>query len=546
MGRHADTSAGRRGLAVTPQVLIAAAVALVVLVAGGITWWVVRAGADCDDTAVVRVAVAPELASVADRVLTAAEGLGDGDCAGVEVTAQEPVQTLGDLSALEPADLPHVWVPDSSLWPARAGEAPLETAGSMATSPVVLATSRAAVAALGWDGKPPGWGKALASDQGVAVPDLASSAEGLAALGAVRASLGGGEDADNAVVQAVLAAERGPSVSPAAALDAAGANDADAPLVPVSEQDVYATNTAAEDPSLVAVYPTEGSPSLDYPVVRVGSASGADAAAVGAVVSALTSDAARAAVREAGFRDADGAAPPQAGEATGTREEAPEVLQLDPAQVQALLAQLAELAAPSRILTVFDVSTSMEAPAGDGTRATLARDAAQSTLALVPGNFALGLWVFANELEGDQDWSELVPTRPLDSEVGGDAQRDLLDEQLDTIPDRLSPGGTGLYDTTLAAVRAARADFDPTAVNSVLMVTDGTDEDDGVELDALLETLRDEADPERPVKVIGVALGPDADLDALQEIAEVTDGEAYSAVDPADLQTVLFDALRQR
>jgi hypothetical protein len=48
------------------------------------------------------------------------------------------------------------------------------------------------------------------------------------------------------------------------------------------------------------------------------------------------------------------------------------------------------------------------------------------------------------------------------------------------------------------------------------------------------------------VKVIGVALGPDADLAALEQIAEATEGAAYSAVDPADLQTVLFDALRQR
>ncbi|MGY1707136.1 VWA domain-containing protein [Geodermatophilus sp. SYSU D00697] len=547
MGRHADTTSRRRGVAATPQLLIAAAVALVVLVAGGITWWVVGSGsADCDRTDDVRVTVAPELAAVADRLLAEAEGLGDGDCAGAEVAAQEPLQTVGDLSALEAADLPHVWVPDSSLWPARADGAALETVGSMATSPVVLATSRAAVDALGWDGSPPGWGEALASDQGIAVPDLASSAEGLAALSAVRTALGGGADADNAVVQAVLAAERGPSVSPADALEAAAADDADAPLVPVSEQEVHATNSGAEDPSLVAVYPSEGSPSLDYPVVRVGSASGADAAAVDAVVSALTSDAARTALGEAGFRDADGAAPPRAGEATGTREEAPTAVLLDPGQVQSLLAQLAELAAPSRILAVFDVSTSMEAPAGGGTRATLARDAAQSALSLVPGNFALGLWVFANELEGDQDWSELVPTRALETEVEATTQRDLLDEQLDTVPDRLSPGGTGLYDTTLDAVRAARADFDPTAVNSVLMVTDGTNDDDGIALDTLLETLGDEADPERPIKVIGVALGPDADLDALEQIAEATEGEAYSAVDPADLQTVLFDALRQR
>jgi len=43
-----------------------------------------------------------------------------------------------------------------------------------------------------------------------------------------------------------------------------------------------------------------------------------------------------------------------------------------------------------------------------------------------------------------------------------------------------------------------------------------------------------------------VALGPDADLGVLQQIAEATGGAAYSAKDPTDLQDVLFDALRQR
>ena len=71
-----------------------------------------------------------------------------------------------------------------------------------------------------------------------------------------------------------------------------------------------------------------------------------------------------------------------------------------------------------------------------------------------------------------------MPIRELDAEADGRTQREVLAEQLDSIPDRLAPGGTGLYDTTLAAVRAARENFDPTAVNSVLVLTDGTDEDD--------------------------------------------------------------------
>jgi Bacterial extracellular solute-binding protein/von Willebrand factor type A domain len=425
---------------------------------------------------------------------------------------------------------------------------PLEIDGSMGSSPVVLATSRAVADDAGWTGLAPGWGQALTSGRPLAVPDLATSAEGLAALSAVRTALGGGPDADNAVVQAVLAAQRGPAISVGDALSAGSAGGADAPLVPVSEQEVYATNREAEESALVAVYPSEGTPSLDYPVLRVGSPSGQDAAAVDAVVRALNSEAAREAALDAGFRDSEGTAPSGAGEETGIRSEAPELLPLDPGGVQSLVDQLSRLVAPSRILTVFDVSTSMEAPVGDGTRATLARDAARATLTLVPDGFAIGLWVFAYQLGGGEDWAELVPTRELRAETDGGTQRQVLDEELQTIPDRLTPGGTGLYDTTLAAVRAAREDFDPTAVNSVLVVTDGTNEDDdsGLELDQLLATLEREADPKRPIKVIGVALGPDADLGALEQIAAATGGDAYSAVDPADLQTVLFDALRQR
>ncbi|HEY0506982.1 MAG TPA: VWA domain-containing protein [Blastococcus sp.] len=542
MGRHAETTPSARRP--TFPVLLAAVVT--VLLAGGLVWWL-ASGEDCETRQTVTVVVASELESVARELLADPIQLDDGVCAVPEVEAQEPLQTVGNLSVLEADALPDVWVPDSSLWVARAGDAPLEPVGSVATSPVVLGTSREAVEALGWADAAPGWGEALAGEQPLAVPDLATSAEGLAALSAVRTALGGDEDADNAVVQAVLAAQRGPAVSAADGLAAGRDGGVDAPLVPVSEQEVYATNTAAAGSSLVAVYPGEGSPSLDYPVVRVGAPSGDAASAVAATVRRLTSDAARTSALEAGFRDRDGSAPAEA-EGAGIRPAAPTSLALDPAGVQALLARLSSLASPSRILTVFDVSASMEAPIGNGTRATLARDAAKATLSLVPGDYALGLWVFAYQLEDGRDWAELVPTRELDADAEGRPQRDVLDSQLDSIPERLTRGGTGLYDTTLAAVRAAREDYDPAAVNSVLVLTDGTNEDDdgGLQLDQLLDTLRDEANPLRPIKVIGVALGPDADLEALERIAEGTEGAAYSAVDPADLQTVLFDALRRR
>ena len=101
-----------------------------------------------------------------------------------------------------------------------------------------------------WAGprQPPSWAEALTTDRELAVPDLATSAEGLAALAAVRSSLGGGEAADNAVVEAVLAAARSAGPNPADALATAAEGGPDAPLVPVSEQEVFAVNAGVADP----------------------------------------------------------------------------------------------------------------------------------------------------------------------------------------------------------------------------------------------------------------------------------------------------------
>ena len=553
MGRHASTSASAR-ITGRSATFAGLAVLLVAVVVAAIIWWPSGdddAAADssgCGDQQTVRVTVAPEVGPLVEKLLAEPIGL-DGDaCAVAEVTAEEPLQTLADLGALGGDALPQVWVPDSSLWAARAGNAALQPAGSLATSPLVLATSRAAAEQLGWIDSPPSWGEALTTDRPLAVPDLAASAEGLSALAAVRQSLGGNEQADNAVVEAVLAAGRGGVPTVADALEAGTEGGVDAPLVPVSEQEVLTANQAAGSDSLVAVYPSDGSPSLDYPVLRL-TGSDDDHAAAAAVAQALIGDRVGAQARKAGFRDHQGAAPDGAGIGTGIQEAAPGGMQLDPAALQALLGRLSSLATPSRLLTVIDVSTSMNAPAGDGTRATLARDAGKSALTLLPDNYSGGVWAFAHRLDGDRDWVELAPLRTFGADAGGGkTHRQLIDEQFDTLPSLLSPGGTGLYDTTLAAVRAARDAYDPESVNTVVLITDGEDDDDeaGVDLPALLDTLRAEADPERPVKVVGIALGPDADLSALQQIGDATGGAAYPCLDPEDLQGVLFDAIRRR
>jgi Ca-activated chloride channel homolog len=108
-------------------------------------------------------------------------------------------------------------------------------------------------------------------------------------------------------------------------------------------------------------------------------------------------------------------------------------------------------------------------------------------------------------------------------------------------------GGTGLYDTTLAAVRAVRKGWDPERINSVVLLTDGHNDDDhGMSLARLLRTLKQEADPRRPVPVITIGLGEDSDRAALAAISRQTGGSTYAATKASDSYRVFREAMGRR
>jgi len=103
---------------------------------------------------------------------------------------------------------------------------------------------------------------------------------------------------------------------------------------------------------------------------------------------------------------------------------------------------------------------------------------------------------------------------------------------------RAADGGTGLYDSTRAAVQAVRDGYDPTRINAVLLLTDGKCEDDppGCDLDALLSYL---GSTERdPVRVFPVAYGEDANVDELAAIADASRARLYRATDPLTIERV--------
>ena len=152
----------------------------------------------------------------------------------------------------------------------------------------------------------------------------------------------------------------------------------------------------------------------------------------------------------------------------------------------------------------------------------LARRAAAGAMPLLPPGSEVGLWEFATKLVGRSDHRELVPLGPLDGPDGGADRRAALALGVAGLQ-QIVDGGTGLYDTTLAAVRAVRRGWDPDRVNSVVLLTDGRNDDtDGIDLPTLLAQLRAENDPQRPVPVISLVYGPDADAAALRAISDAT------------------------
>lgn len=561
----------------------------------------VTAEPPCTGGPTVEVVVDPTLAPTLERV-AAEEGrhlLSTGVCADIDVVARASADAAARLAAAAgPSEVPQVWVPDSSVWlgravpedpaPGPAGLVTLARLGSLVSTPLVLATSPEAVTDEGWAETPPTWQAALGSGRGLALPELSGSAVGLQSLVALRTSVTDPDAARAALTTAALAVGRGQVADPAAAVALVTAGGAEAPLAPTTEQQVFVANRGDGTPAVVGVQPSDATTSLDYPLVRVDtpdSEAGVDAAAVEGVLRLLEAEGRAAAVVD-GFRaplPAAAAAAPDTSAAPGApspqpSEQAPAqpspqastaasaapseppaassaagsgrpVLPVpSAADVDVLLVQLTELSRPSRLLTVVDASASMRAVTETGaTRAQIAQDASTRTLALFPDSAAVGLWFFAIGMGDGTDHDEVVPVGPLDPASGD--QRERLVEGIATLPERLTPGGTGLYDTTLAAVRAVREQHDPEASNSVVLITDGREEDpSGISREELLTTLRAEAEaaPERPVRVIVIGISDDVDAEELTAIAEATGGAAYLAERPEDFEAVLMDALARR
>ncbi|MBD8868673.1 substrate-binding domain-containing protein [Nocardioides donggukensis] len=489
---------------------------------------------ECADGTRIELAAAPAIAPV----LEAAAARETHGCTRVVVTATGPADALADLLA-GGEGAPELWVPDSTMWVDQltaSGGSAKRLAASLATSPVLLAGGPSADA-------PDSWFAALASGR-VSMRDPLAHGSAALALVAPRA-----ESAESGVTPEQVQARLVPVAQKygehrAAAPDADPMADMTATsqmLVPVTEQEFL--NGRRTNRALTAVLPRTGAPMAAYPLVAASSASPEALEAGRALAGHLEKSAGRELLAEHHFRGADGA-PLAGGIGLGRVDR---LALPSAAEAQADLRTWEVLTVPSSILAVLDASRSMGLDAGGRSRIELAAAAAGSALERFPGNARVGLWLFSGSLGGPQaDHRELAPLKRLAARSAGRTQREVLATAVQRAVGLARGAGTGLHDTTLAAFREATEKYDPAYFNAVVVITDGADDPDPLGHEQLLEALRAEMDPNRPVRIIAIGIGEDTDMASLTAIAETTNGSAYLARDPRDVLEVVGQALLAR
>jgi len=498
----------------------------------------------------LKIAASPDIADVLSTLAASSTDTPlAGDCT-VTVSATDPESIVSGGPA--GAD---VWIPDSSVWVERAkadGQPVTLQSPSIASSPIVFAVSGTVAEKLAGDDDSPNVGSILATRQSstpirVGLPDPEQSAPAIGAILATRAAVSGTPDARAALTWGVRSSPADLPIHSTDLLDRLSADPNTA--VPVSEQAIVAHNAQPGASTAVAVYPAAGGTALDFPVVNVSTDPNAGQA-VDALVTGLIGTAGRDALQAAGFRAPDGAAGAGLTATSGVNPQVVVTAPLpDEQSVNDAVRTVQVTNELARMLAVLDISGSMEGvvPRSNGaTRLDLAKAAATRGLGLYPPDSDIGLWVFSRKLTPTSDHQELIPISSLGPDGRGGTGAQKLAQALagiQAIPD----GGTGLYDTTLDAVRAVQQGYDPARVNSVLILSDGMNDDVGsISLQTLLSTLEDEKDPNRPVPVISIAFGPDSDVDALKQISEATGGAAYVSQDPLQIGEIFLDAVGQR
>jgi hypothetical protein len=553
-GRHRGRASG----SLRTPLAIAAVVALIAI--GAVSVRAVAAdGRGCGSDVRLTVASAPDLEPVVRDLVTRwmqTSPKVNGVCVNAQVRSAEPADVANMLAsqaggtlnvAADPAptpneaDIPAVWIPDSTAWILRVQAVNKDAfepgRRSLAASPVVFGVPE---------------GLPLADRPHIGAADIA---ELLAGLGTGKVKLGAVEPRRDTAGLAAATLLRDAIVTTPdrlvdlvkayRATDVAGSTDqllgslAGTEIAPMSEQRLL---TAGQAAALRAV-PLDPPVALDYPYTKLTGRSPAVSQAADLLLAQLGDLGNRDAFARAGFRAPDGSAGLgfPAGRGVSPSQQAGQSVS-DAAKIIEVLGYWTATTSPSRVLTLVDVTSSMNQPIvlSNGTtisRIDLLRKTGTDGLKLFTDDSQLGLWAFAAGPPGTVDYREVVPVGPLDT-----TQRTRLNTALSSAA--VSPTNTcGLYQSVLAAYKTLRDGYRPGLSNTVVVFTDGTNSKPGMSLEAFETQLELATDPTRPVRVVLLGIGPDVNQAELADIAHRAGGRAFAVKDPDQIGTIFLEAL---
>ncbi|MBH0131231.1 substrate-binding domain-containing protein [Salinibacterium sp. NK8237] len=519
----------------------------------------------CPNATELVVVADPTISSTVQTVANAFNAEHVGQCLSATITTQRSADTAA-LLASGTSTGADAWIPDSPIWlnrvestaTALGREIPkTQEWASVASSPLVLATPAVKVAEF--EASEVGWGAILDGRYRTLLPDPESSSSSMIALATLNdlAADGDAEDFDRVLMNL------GRSIPDSTKAAFTELQISDSRTVALAtEREIVEHNASSPDEPLVALYPSEGTVALTYPFVVVENSTVSEVEAsrlteeeqteLAEIETARTklleefADLVRGSsqvLNAEGFRDTAGEGEILASGVISAPVATKSVGDTD--ELVSILRNWNSLNLRSRILTVVDVSGSMLERAWDGQRRIeMFQNSAEDAFSTLSEDDELGMWLFSKERVGEEDWEDVAGIRSMNDPDHVES----LQEIIDTLPSRIN-GYTGLNDTVLAAVTHVRDDFDPDKVNSVVLITDGRNEDDnGISLETLVDELNAMIDKntDEPVPVVLVGIGPDTDVEAMRKIAQVTGGTAYQANNPTELSNVMLEALSQR
>lgn len=498
----------------------------------------------------------------------------DGACATVQIVPANSATIASQLGTDTPSGRPDAWAPESGVWAGLAAGRPEAAAAlppsglGLAATPVVMAVPRERAAALGWPqqklswravlgglSQDPTWGRYGQPSWGRFVVGMGDPTRSTAALHTLLAVADANKDGavgpDEIPNELRLERSVGLYGTESELLEKTGGKGP-VSAFPTTEQMLLTHNAQAESTQLVPVYPADGVADADHPflLLRGEWVTPQRRQVAQAFADFALGSAGRAAYGRAGFRDRDRSVTEIPVATAGSADTVAKAYPTRPlpaaAQTAQALVRWRALRRPANVLAAIDTSGSMaeQAPGLPVTKLAVFQEAAAQAVRLFNAQSRLELWDFSSKLSGNNDYRRLVPGRPLGTQVGAADQRTAV---IGAVNAMQAVGNTGLYDTIEAGYREINRVWRADQQNILVVMTDGKNEDiAGLSLPQLVAKLRAQRSPDKPVTVILIAYGGDADVASLNKAAGAVGARTYVARNPADIGKVFLAAMVNR